>query len=304
MGELKEYLKSSKNIVEIYDGIKRKWYSLITIFSPVLNTKLRYKSVYGRKLNLNNPETLVEKLLWLKLYNYNSNPLVIKCADKVAVREYVTECGYGNLLNDIYGVYSNPKDIPWDELPEKFVIKWNFGAGYNYICKSKSTENHKEVLSKLKKWGKIKYWLPHSEMQYKYIPKKLLCEHYLEDKDMPGVIPDYKVYCFNGVARAILVMHDRGSQMKTEFFDTNWNSLKNTDKYSKVKKSTLKPKCLQEMLQASEKLSKPFPFVRCDFYIVNNKLYFGEMTFTPAGGLYVSQTDIDGKSMAEFLNIK
>jgi len=102
---------------------------------------------------------------------------------------------------------------------------------------------------------------------------------------------------------AILVIRDRGLEVKAEFFDTRWEALSGFDKYQAPEDKTPKPACLDEMLKAAEKLSEPFPFVRCDFYAVGDKLYFGELTFTPAGGLHTSETEIDGKSMAEYLQI-
>ena len=133
--------------------------------------------------------------------------------------------------------------------------------------------------------------------------KRIICEEFLIDNDNPDVIPDYKVYCFHGEPKAILVMHDRGHGIKSEFFDTKWELLENTEKYQRPEHMTPKPHCFDEMIEVSKKLSEPFPFVRCDFYVVNGKLYFGELTFTPAGGLYTSSTKIDGKDMSEYLHV-
>ncbi|RGS76395.1 ATP-grasp fold amidoligase family protein, partial [Coprococcus sp. AF21-14LB] len=246
---------------------------------------------------------LTKNYYGLKLNDYIQNPLVIQCADKYRVREYIEKCGYSHLLNELLGVYEHAKDIDWNSLPEKFVLKWNFGAGMNILCENKENLNITQTVKQLNKWEKLKYWLPYSEMQYKNTPKRIICEKYLDNTDELGVIPDYKVYCFHGEPLAILVMHDRGHEMKTEFFDINWNSLENTNKYKEVKEPTKEPSCLKEMLEASRSFSTPFPFVRCDFYIISGKLYFGELTFTPAGGLYVSQTKINGKGMEEYLHI-
>lgn len=298
----KEKLKKNESIMKIINKILELFYMSLTIISPKLNTKMRYRQAYKKEINLNNPKSLSEKLLWLKLNNYNSNPLVSLCADKFRVREYIRKCGCSEILNDLCGTYDRVEDIDWELLPNKFVFKWNFGAGMNIVCKNKDELNKEETLIKLKKWENKKYWLLYSEMQYKCENKKLICEKYLEN-DKEDVIPDYKVYCFNGIPRAILVLHDRGKKVKSEFFDCNWKLLKNTKKYDSPKFITEKPECLNELLEISKKLSKPFPFVRCDFYIVNKKIYFGEMTFTPAGGLYTSETIIDGKKMEDFLDI-
>ena len=294
--QLYSYLRILKQ--RIRDG----FYMVATVVSPKLNTQLLYKKVFGKKIDFSNPKDFKEKLCWLKVYNYNKNPLVYRCADKLLVRDYIRECGCEEILNDLYYVYNNPKEINWDNLPNQFVLKWNFGAGMNYVCKDKSKINTNELIAQLTKWGGVKYWLPYSEMQYKYIPKKIICEKYLSE-DTKEVISDYKVYCFNGQPLAILVMHDRGHTIKTEFFDEKWNSLKNSSKYTTPECKTARPECLNQMLEVSEKLSKPFPFVRCDYYIVNNKLYFGEMTFTPAGCMWPSETKIGDKTMGELLDL-
>jgi hypothetical protein len=140
-------------------------------------------------------------------------------------------------------------------------------------------------------------------MQYKYIPKKILCERFLEDDNGEGVIPDYKVYCFHGQPQAILVMRDRGKETKAEFFDVNWIELEHCKKYIHPEERSAPPQCLNEMLETAKGLSAPFPFVRCDFYVANGRLVFGELTFTPAGGLDLAQTKIHGVEMTEFLQI-
>lgn len=98
-------------------------------------------------------------------------------------------------------------------------------------------------------------------------------------------------------------MHDRNVGIRSEFFDIEWNDLEMT-KYDKPKLKTAKPKSLDKMLAAAKTLSSPFPFVRVDFFIVDEKLIFGELTFTPAGGLYMAQTKIKGKDMGEILTLK
>lgn len=299
---IKEVLKKSTIVLKSYSVLREAYYKTLTSISPKLNVKARYKSVHKKELDLNNPKTFSEKLLWLKLNRYNYDPQVIQCADKVLVRDYVKDCGCEDILNELLGVWDTPDEIPWDELPQRFALKWNFGAGMNIICKDKDTLNRQTVVAQMKKWGKSKSWLDHAELQYKYIPKKILCEKFIECPDQ-AVIPDYKVYCFNGKPQAILVMHDRGQTVKGEFFDTQWESLPTPEKYEKPTIPTPKPECLHRLLEISEKLSAPFPFVRCDFYIVGRKIYFGELTFTPASGLYTSETTIHGKSMADFLEI-
>lgn len=177
-------LKKNKVTVRTVSAINRTKYRLATMISPVLCTKMRYKAAFGKKLDLDNPKTLNEKLLWLKLNRYMKNPLIIQCADKAAVREYVKSCGCEDILIDIYGIYDRAEDIPWDDLPNQFVLKWNFGAGMNIVCTDKSKMDKAAIISQMKKWGKQKYWLDFAEMQYKYCEKKIVCEKLLGSEEM------------------------------------------------------------------------------------------------------------------------
>lgn len=290
-------------IMDVRQSISDFIFCTLTDISPELNTRLRYRRYYKKKLNLDNPRSFTEKLLWLKTYKYADDPLVKQCADKFAVRQYVSDAGYDDILVPLLGIYDSPSQIDFSQLPDKFVLKWNFGSGFNIICSDKNRLNIKDTLAQLSIWEKKKIYRYNAEMQYKGVKKKILCEKFLETDNGEEVIPDYKVYCFNGLPRAILVMHDRGHGVKTEFFDTDWNPLTNSSKYASPKNKTPKPICLEYLLQIASDLSKPFPFVRCDFYIIGNRVFFGEMTFTPAGGLYASETTIDGKDMGEILDI-
>ena len=295
--------KHAKGVIMNRKNLSKILYSALTLISPRLNTAVAYKRSHKKRINLKNPQTLEEKLSWLKLYSYNNSESVIRCADKYAVREYIQNKGLGNILNDIIGVYDNANEIPWDDLPNKFVLKWNFGAGMNIICTDKSQLDIDSTVEKLNKWQKCKYWLSNSEMHYKKIPKKIICEAFLEQNDKES-LTDYKVYCFNSIPTAILVINDRGGTVKGEFFDIEWNELQSNNKYPKPTNKTEKPKCLDQIINASRVLSEEFPFVRCDFYVINDKLYFGELTFTPAGGLHLSKAIINGKEMTEYLSIE
>lgn len=301
--KLRRLVKNNKTCFNLYCILEDYLFKVTTLISPKLNTSLRFKQATGKWPNYKNPSSFTEKLVTLKLQRYIHDPLVIQCADKYRVREYVKSCGCGHILNDILGVYNTGDDIPWATLPNEFVLKWNFGAGMNLICSDKRTLDFVKVTKVLNRWGKRKYWLSHSEMQYKYTKKCIICEKYLlQSNNKP--LTDFKVYCFNGSPLAIFVINDRGNQVKSEFFDTQWNRLENTRKYVSPQKATEKPECLEEMLDCCRMLCKPFPFVRIDFYIINNKLIFGEMTFTPAGGVLTSQTMIDGKEMSEYLYLR
>ena len=254
------------------------------------------------------PKTLDEKIQWLKLNTYYNNQLVTNCADKFKVREYVENCGCGEILNDLYGVYDDPDKINWEELPEKFVIKWNFGCGQNFICRDKSQYNEQEVKKMLWKWRKAHrtFYRERSEMQYKDIVPKLICEKLIETDN--GDLPkDYKLYCFNGVADCALVCTERLSAGHANyyFFDRNWN-LKRYNKMGLVAPEDFtlpKPYNFEKLFNYAEILSRPFPFVRADFYLEKGKVTFGELTFTPGGGFDKGRLPSTQKLFGDMLNL-
>ncbi|MCQ2279806.1 MAG: hypothetical protein MJZ49_03260 [Bacteroidales bacterium] len=235
---------------------------------------------------MKNPNTLDEKIQWMKLHYYKDNALVCQCADKFRVREYVASCGLDFILNDLIATYKSAAEINWDALPEKFVLKWNFGCGGNVICADKSKLDKQQAVSELNYFQKIKAHLIAAEPQYK-MEKVLLCEKFIETADGNAPV-DYKFYCFNGVAKYVLCCVGRGEREKPAFFffDRNWqlqrlnrSSLNLPDDFT-----VPKPDGMDQLFEYAEKLSAPFPFVRADFYLENGKAYFGELTFTPGGG--------------------
>lgn len=187
----------------------RKFFAMTSYISPRLNTRLLFLKKFGRLPKLRDPQTLNEKLLKLKLERFGSDPLVRQCADKYRVREFVRERGCGEILNELIAVYDRVEDIDWDSLPESFVMKWNFGCGYNIICPKKSRLDIEETKEQMKKWGREDFWAYYSELQYKDMPKKIIVERYLAPQE--GIQPeDYKFYCFHG--RAYCVMLCRGRE--------------------------------------------------------------------------------------------
>ena len=180
MQRFKAVAKRTPGVSHMVEKTVELGYKVLTVISPTLNTKARYFAAFHKRLNLDKPQTLNEKILWLKLKRYMNDDLVIQCADKYRVREYVKKCGCGDILVDLYGVYDTVDEIDWDTLPNEFVLKWNFGAGFNIICTNKAELDKEETLNTLRKWEKNRYWLTHSEMQYKKIPKKIICERLLK----------------------------------------------------------------------------------------------------------------------------
>lgn len=280
-------MKHPKWTSQLSKTMQKRFYETLTLISPRLNTIVQFRRIKGRELNLDNPQTLDEKIQKLKLESYATDPLIIQCADKYAVRKYLEERGCVDLLVPLIAVYDKAEDVEWDKLPKAFAMKWNFGSGFNIICPDKSKLDIEDTKKKIKEWGKNKFWLYLSEMHYKAIPRKIVVEEYLKPEH--GVQPDdYKVYCFNGVPKFILLCTGREfGRPKFYFFDENWTLARiNRDSKAAPEGFTYpRPDCLDKLMESARTLSAPFKFVRADFYVVNGRVYFGELTFTPNAGM-------------------
>ncbi len=267
--------------------VKHLWFHyLLCGISPKLSVKFWYRLYLKKPLDLEHPKTLDEKIQWMKLYYYKDNPLVYQCADKFRVRDYVKNCGLEHILNDLIATYHSANEINWDVLPQKFVLKWNFSNGGNIICSDKSKLDRKQAIKELNRFQKIKPHLKYAEPQYD-VEKVLLCEKFIETQNGEAPV-DYKFYCFNGEAKYVLCCYGRSIDHKPAFyfFDKNWE-LKRFNKMGKEAPEGFtmpKPAGMDDLFHYAEILSKPFPFVRADFYLENGKAYFGELTFTPGGG--------------------
>ncbi len=206
-----------------------------------------------------------------------------KIIDKYEVREYIKNRIGEEYLNPIYGVYDNAKDIDFNKLPDKFVIKLNNGSGYNFICKDKSKIDKDKLVKRFNRWLKIDFYKECKEIQYKNVKSKLICERYMEDSS--GELRDYKFFCFEGKVKFIQVDNGRFSNHTQDMYDIDWNKINLNFGYRASNLSEERPKKLLEMIKISENLSRDLPFARIDLYYVDNRIYFGEITFTPQNGL-------------------
>jgi len=294
-------LKNNKLFVTGYTVMRH----ILTRVSPTLASKVIFRIAKGRKLDLKNPKTFDEKIMWLKLNTYYNNPIITQCVDKYAVRDYIEKKGCGEILNDLLGVYNSSKEIDWEQLPDKFALKCNHGCGYNIICDDKSKMDKAAVMKQLDAWMAENYYLNFAEVNYKFVPKKIICEKYLASKD--GFLPnDYKIYCFDGEPKLVLTCYDRDDtkeQVQLVFTDLDFKVLPYGAEGINDGKTISKPQSFDKMLDYCRKLSKGFPYVRMDFYDIDGKVYFGEMTFTPAGGLAKYYNDEGQKKLGEMIKI-
>jgi len=252
------------------------------LISNSLYVKCNYKWVTGGKLNLKNPRSFNEKIQWLKVYE--RNPMYTILSDKYCVREYVSRKIGEQYLIPLIGVYDDVDDIPWDELPTKFVLKCNHASGTNIICKNRETLDIRDSIKKLKKWMRTNYYWYSREWSYKNIKPKIVCEKYMVDES--GVeLKDYKIFCFHGEPKLIQVDYNRFKGHKRNLYDISWNYIDVSIKYPNDSKVYIeRPEKLEEMLELAKKLSADYPHVRVDFYSISGEIYFGEMTFYHGSG--------------------
>lgn len=233
--------------------------------------------------DLKNPKTFNEKLQWLKLHDRRSEYTTM--VDKYAVKEFVAKIIGSEYIIPTLGVWNRFEEIDFNTLPNQFVLKTTHGGGglAVVICKDKNSFNRQKAKKILDKSLKSNIYANYREWPYKNVPKRIIAEKYMPSDN--GLI-DYKVHNFNGVPKFILVCRNRYSTnpMAETFFSDKWEKL-DLKRPGHPNPNMEKPESLQEVLELSALLSKDLPFARTDFYIIDSKVYFGEITFYPASGL-------------------
>lgn len=255
--------------------------------SPATELKILFFLKKGYKLNLSDPVTFNEKLNWIKLYD--KNELIPVCADKYMVRRYVEECGYKELLNDLLWEGFDAREIPFDKLPPQFVIKVTHGSGLNIICKNKADLNIKHTVKRLNRWLKQKYLLCYGECFYGKVRPRIIIEQFLSE-DGVAVPDDYKLYYFNNIngqgdVGFTGVHKGRFAHHTMTLYDADWNRMEGVS-YGYPFETGLQaqPKHYAEMVEITRVLAQPFLHARVDFYIIRDRLYLGEITFTCSSG--------------------
>lgn len=258
---------------------------------PILLIKLRYFVRFHKCLNLKEPKTLNEKILYMSLKT--DTTIWTRLADKYNVRGYIEECGLSDILVPLYGYWDNANQIDFDSLPNGFVLKTTQGSGDIIIVTDKSKINKSKVISQMNKSVNIRYGELEGGKHYMRIKPGIIVEGLLEnDKESlkySSSIIDYKIWCFNGVPYYIWTCCNRDSEgADVMTYDTSWVAHPEYSVFNKHYREGIimrKPDNLDDMLTIAVQLSKPFPVVRVDLYNIGGKIYFGEMTFTSLGGL-------------------
>ena len=277
--------------------------NIVKFISPKLFIKLQYKYITHHKLNLKNPVRYTEKLQYLRLFVYPKDALVSKCASRDGAREYLKELGLEDLLIPIYGIYDSFDEIDFSKLPDQFVLKCTHACAFNQIVLDKSKLDLTETRKRFNKWLKTNYGKKTLELHYSPIKPRIIIEKYIGELDALPV--EYKIHVFNGKARSMYVVTGRGKDIRYNNYYIDWKPFDGSqfNGWKKTDYELTPPANWDAMVKIAEKLGEKFPFVRVDLYNINGKIYFSELTFTPAKGTLILDDDRCDFEMGEWLKI-
>lgn len=262
--------------------------------------KKQYYAYFGRELNLNAPKTYNEKLQWLKLYDRRTE--YVTMVDKYLVKEYVADIIGEKYLIPTIGVWEHADDIDFATLPNQFVLKCNHNSGVGMcICTDKERLDYEKVRWDLKKGLEQNYYLNGREWPYKDVKRKILAEPYLTDES-GYELKDYKIFCFDGNPKMIQVDFDRFIGHKRNLYDLDWNLIKAEIKFQNGWDTQIeKPAVLDELLKLASRLSKGYPHIRTDFYVIGKQIYFGELTLCHGSGTEEFRPAEFGKTVGDWI---
>ena len=246
---------------------------------------LKYFYHFRKLPNLKKPKTFNEKLQWLKIHD--RKPEYTKMVDKYEAKKYIAENVGEEYVVPNIGVWEKFEDIDFESLPEQFVLKCTHDCGGLVIVKDKSKLDIEAARNKINKSLRRNYFWEGREWPYKNVKPRIIAEKYLEDS-RTGELPDYKFFCFNGIARALFIATERSNESeetKFDFYDMDFNHLPFTNGHPNANVIPAKPETFDKMKELAEKISKGIPLLRVDFYEVDGKVYFGELTFSHWSGM-------------------
>lgn len=248
--------------------------------------KRQYENIVHRYLDYDQPLAFTEKIQWIKMFDNNQKKTEL--ADKYAVRAWIIHQIGEQYLIPLIGVWDDFDKIDFSKLPSQFCLKTNHGSAMNLVVKDKEQLNVNEAAVLFNWWLMRPFWAGSIEPHYRIMPRKIIAEKYIEE--MSGGLNDYKIHCFNGKPMFIQCIGDRDLKAHTghqQNFDIDWNPLDWIfEDYPCFPNTVERPSCLTEMVSIAKKLAHGFTYVRVDLYEISGKVFFGEMTFTPASGFY------------------
>ena len=249
-----------------------------------IHLKIMYRALIGKNINLDNPKGFNEKLNWLKLHD--RNPLYNILVDKLAVKQWVADKIGAQYVSETYDSWDRVESISLENLPNQFVLKTNHDSGGVAICRDKSTFDFDAAKRVLRKHLNSNYFWWTREWPYKDVVPLVMAEEYLEDEGLDTGLVDYKVTCFNGNPRLIEVHRGRFGEHTCNYYDQDWNPV--SIDWAGIPVSPVeveRPEKLEKMLELSSVLTRGIPQVRCDWYVLGDRLVFGELTLFNGAGL-------------------
>ncbi len=245
--------------------------------------RFKFRLRTGYFPDLSNPKSFNEKLQWLKLNDRDVR--YVNLVDKIEAKKIVSNIIGEEYIIPTLATYKTFEEIDFSSLPEKFVIKTNHDSGGVFICKNKNTLDLRKLENKIGKSLRHNYFYVGREWPYKMIKPRILVEELIENTDSQD-LPDYKFMCFNGKVRCCFICLDRRSKegLCVNFYDRDWKLMPFSRHYPIKNTPVEKPKSYEKMIELAEKLAQGFRFVRVDFYNINGKIYFGELTLYPGNG--------------------
>lgn len=271
---------------DIRKFLSRVLFRLSPLFPDECYLRLQFYFTMGRRLDLEHPQTMDEKIQWLKLHQHDKKHIAM--VDKLAVKDIVSRQLGEQYVARVLAVWNEVSDIDISGLPDKFVLKTTHSGGNTgvVICKDKSAFDLDKAKAKLSRAMSTDMYPRFREWPYKGVPRKIFAEEYLGDN-----LTDYKFYCFDGDADSVLICVGRQEHhVRYYFFDKEWK-LRPFNSYAKEAGPDFtlpKPPCIDQLFEMASSLSKGYPFLRVDFYDIDGRPYFGEYTFYPASGYHTS----------------
>lgn len=241
----------------------------------------RFKESLGYAGDFENPKTYQEKIQFRKLYGNHAFYAMV--ADKYRVRNYVTSKVGDKHLIPLLGVYDRLHKSVFDTLPKQFIVKANHGCKWHQIVCDKSKLDIDETVRRFNELCEQHFGWSSGERHYSFIQPKIVIEELLRGP-RGGAPWDYSFFCYRGPGGFdynFSIMAPDGHS--TAAFDKDWRLLDSNMPEHELAPH-LKPANFEVMVQVARDLSADFDFVRVDLYTVEDKVYFGELTCTPAAG--------------------
>ena len=291
------------NIMRLVMGreYQNKIVSILRFIPDSTYLKLIYRLKVGKKLNLKDPKTYTEKLQWLKIHDRKE--LYSIMVDKYEAKKYIASKIGEEYVIPTIGVWDDFDSIDFESLPEKFVLKCTHDSGGLVICKDKSKLNKKEARAKIEKSLRTNFYWVGREWPYKNVKPRIIAEKFMVT-DNEECLTDYKWFCFNGEPKLLYISKDKAEDPRTDFFDENGNLLPIRMRDPNSDKPPVIPQQFEKMKQLARKLSSGMVHIRVDFYLIDGKLYVGELTFYHNGGFSEVKPEEWNYKMGQMIDLK